>query len=1126
MSMYNALDINVQGIMSQSHNMGNISNNIANASTNGFKSKDTGFEWIIIGGDYNGGARAYDINTLHLQGPISSSDINTHIAVEGQGMLVVSSNTNNEEDIMFTRSGSFSKDKDGNLANNEGMFLKAWKLDNSNVNKGTLETVNVKDIGMNSIKTSNIFINMNLDAEQQVQHGAKQSIEIINNTGRDLDVDSIIISENLNTGDSIEVSMPQGIVHKFTYGGIQSSSKMLGTENAILGASKTLDNFSALEEGDAFIINTPSTGSVAFKYQQESPNPDIGQFNNLESLSYAINSVNGLTSRVADNQLHISPQLSGESITFSNQFDTKAMGKSSDISKALGIKPPRSEIYSLISGVSSSIYGAENANQIFNQVIADGDGISITLSNLDEFQFRYTNASTPDTQAGYFNSLSTLSEAINNLSSVRSSIVNNNQMHLSSNENSIISIKSTGLADVAKDLGIKLDSSFLNIKEGDGMRISTGSYKEISSSTHLDDYSKFNSISSIDTSNAFDFHEVNTSFSSFKDMDGFSITLSNNATPIDFVYVQETPQVSLGQFNSFQSLHDALNSNIKLQSSFIDKAKKINISTLDDNISINSIANTGGGKSNIATKLGIEFTPLNIEDSFNIQLDNGKEYSFIFAGENSVNPLEFEFNNLVGLADIINYATEGNIEANIIDGALKLEVNHKSPSNINKVYGKVAEQLKMNRKSDLLDLTYTSIKPDISLGEFNDTQTLLKALKNNGVLEAKLDKEGKELTINTKNNSNIKFISNANEQGNSNVASALGLRKADIVGSLGLKTTESSIENTFSNIRELSRLISNSEGMSANIKDDYTIEIYPDSIASSIEFTNSQHNTQGKDMLTALGIEDFSRSSPKYLPEDSNKNIASGTIRPDYSHDFVVYDSLGSAHTMQAAFIKLNNNQWSMEIFVKDMDDIITAREDGLIGFSALDFDGNGNLLTNNFISLTDFRSTSDSMSIKWSNGANSSDIKINLEDIDGKSPIASGITQISSDYRINYLDQDGCSAGDLNNISIDREGHILANFSNGTTRKIYKIPVAEFPNPNGLRVEFANAYSKTIASGDFILQEPGSGRAGFIRPAAIEGSNTNIYQELFRLIEVKHRMQSNIKALNTTDKMLEEVSR
>lgn len=115
---------------------------------------------------------------------------------------------------------------------------------------------------------------------------------------------------------------------------------------------------------------------------------------------------------------------------------------------------------------------------------------------------------------------------------------------------------------------------------------------------------------------------------------------------------------------------------------------------------------------------------------------------------------------------------------------------------------------------------------------------------------------------------------------------------------------------------------------------------------------------------------------------------------------------------------------------------------------------------------------------------------------------------------------------GDLNGVGLDDQGNLVASFTNGENRRIYKLPVATFPNPTALAARTGNVYSQTESSGEFNLQLAGVGGAGKITPSALESANVDLAEEFTRMIITQRAYSANAKVITTTDEMLDELMR
>jgi len=120
--------------------------------------------------------------------------------------------------------------------------------------------------------------------------------------------------------------------------------------------------------------------------------------------------------------------------------------------------------------------------------------------------------------------------------------------------------------------------------------------------------------------------------------------------------------------------------------------------------------------------------------------------------------------------------------------------------------------------------------------------------------------------------------------------------------------------------------------------------------------------------------------------------------------------------------------------------------------------------------------------------------------------------------------DQDGFSAGTLQNYSIGRDGTITGAFSNGVTQDLAQIVLADFNNPGGLMRVGDNMYSTSGNSGSAVLGYALEGSQSFMTSGALEMSNVDLAQEFTNMIVAERGFQANSRVITNSDEMLQEV--
>ena len=136
------------------------------------------------------------------------------------------------------------------------------------------------------------------------------------------------------------------------------------------------------------------------------------------------------------------------------------------------------------------------------------------------------------------------------------------------------------------------------------------------------------------------------------------------------------------------------------------------------------------------------------------------------------------------------------------------------------------------------------------------------------------------------------------------------------------------------------------------------------------------------------------------------------------------------------------------------------------------------------------------------------------------------GMTQFAGDYSPIDADTDGAQSGTLTRVEIDEFGDVWGIFDNGTRKTMFNVPLATFPNPNGLTTNDNANFGSSGDSGAFQLSAAGSGEAGTINAGGLESSNVDIAAELTSLIQRQRAYSSNAKIITTADEMLDETLR
>jgi flagellar hook protein FlgE len=130
--------------------------------------------------------------------------------------------------------------------------------------------------------------------------------------------------------------------------------------------------------------------------------------------------------------------------------------------------------------------------------------------------------------------------------------------------------------------------------------------------------------------------------------------------------------------------------------------------------------------------------------------------------------------------------------------------------------------------------------------------------------------------------------------------------------------------------------------------------------------------------------------------------------------------------------------------------------------------------------------------------------------------------TAFANPFSVTRLVQDGYSSGRLANFAIGDDGIITGHYSNGQTKALGQIVLANFDNVNGLTSDGANQWSETFASGAAIINNPGTGSVGNLQSAALEDSNVDLTSMLVEMITTQRIYQANAQTIKTQDQILQ----
>lgn len=165
MGIFGALQSAVSGLKAQSHAMENISGNIANSQTIGYKRIDTSFVDMIpdapVKQQIAGAVSSYSRSMNTLRGDIQNADTETYMALNGNGFFVTEK-ADGSGGTFYTRRGDFDIDRNGYLVNGAGYRLTGLGMSNGVVTGSVAEAVKIDNSFLPAKRSTTINYQLNL----------------------------------------------------------------------------------------------------------------------------------------------------------------------------------------------------------------------------------------------------------------------------------------------------------------------------------------------------------------------------------------------------------------------------------------------------------------------------------------------------------------------------------------------------------------------------------------------------------------------------------------------------------------------------------------------------------------------------------------------------------------------------------------------------------------------------------------------------------------------------------------------------------------------------------------------------------------------------------------------------
>ena len=242
-------------------------------------------------------------------------------------------------------------------------------------------------------------------------------------------------------------------------------------------------------------------------------------------------------------------------------------------------------------------------------------------------------------------------------------------------------------------------------------------------------------------------------------------------------------------------------------------------------------------------------------------------------------------------------------------------------------------------------------------------------------------------------------------------------------------------------------------------------------------------------------------------------SVVSGPANDYYSTTINVYDSLGNSLPMTVTFAPSSSTagNWNAYYSINGtaaQRPSLTASTDASPDIT---FNSNGQITSTSSLTLTDVPAYVTGATGLPDGAAQPLNIALNL----------TNLTQYAATSATTAFTQNGYATGTLTSFTVDQNGRVSGQFSNGQTEYLYQVALANFIAPTGLVSEGNSLYAQSFASGQPAVGVANSGNFGYITDSALEQSNVDISSEFTNMIVAQNAYVANSKVLTTENSVL-----
>ncbi|MGI4721411.1 MAG: flagellar hook-basal body complex protein [Janthinobacterium lividum] len=210
----------------------------------------------------------------------------------------------------------------------------------------------------------------------------------------------------------------------------------------------------------------------------------------------------------------------------------------------------------------------------------------------------------------------------------------------------------------------------------------------------------------------------------------------------------------------------------------------------------------------------------------------------------------------------------------------------------------------------------------------------------------------------------------------------------------------------------------------------------------------------------------------------------------------IVYDSLGTQHTLSQYFVKADTPANTVTVHYA--------------------FDGGAPIATTKTLTFGTKGElpAGTSQALTFNPGAGRDTVDFTIE-YDGTTHVAGEATNTTNR-------SDGYASGSFVGVQLAEDGSVVAKYSNEQQQIVGTLAIATFADEGSLAATSDTSWVANSTSGAPLYSAPGVGLAGKLSTGTLEGSNVDITSELVGLMTSQRNYQANSKVITTENQMMQ----